>query len=224
MKRAFNLIGAAAIGLALMTSPGLAAEFSYSGFLGDYYKNLQPGPEGGVKMRWLKPGVDFSKYKKLMIDSVTFFFADDSEYKGIDPQLMKELADSFNLELLNTLKGTIPIVADPGPDVVRIRFAITGVKASRPVMSATSSIIPVGIALSLVRKGVAGSWSGSGATSAELMVVDTVTDEVIAVAVDERTAGYTERFSKWGSAQEAFKFWAGRVKAFIEDSRKAQKE
>jgi hypothetical protein len=172
--------------------------------------------EGGARMFWQKPGVDFSKYKKLMIDSVIFFFADDSEYKGIDPQEMKELADAFNLELVNALKDTFPIVSDPGPDVARLRFAITGVKQSRPVWSGISSVIPVGMAVSLVRKGVSGSWTGAGGISAELMVVDTATNEMIIAAVDERTAGYTERFSKWGSAQEAFKFWAGRVKAFID--------
>jgi hypothetical protein len=33
-----------------------------------YYQNLKPGP----KMRWLKPGVDFGKYNKIMLDSVIF--------------------------------------------------------------------------------------------------------------------------------------------------------
>ena len=29
------------------------------GLLQGYYEKLEPGPEGGAKMRWLKPGVDF---------------------------------------------------------------------------------------------------------------------------------------------------------------------
>ena len=45
------------------------------------------------KVRYLKPGVDVVKYKKLMIDPVIFFFAGDYEYKGIDPTEMKQLAD-----------------------------------------------------------------------------------------------------------------------------------
>jgi hypothetical protein len=220
MKRTIKTFLAAAIGIALIASLAGAADPKYSGFLGDYYKNLQPGPEGGVKMRWIKPGVDFSKYNKLMIDSVIFYFAPDSEYKGIDPQTMKEMADAFNLELVNALKGAFPIVADPGPGVARLRFAITGITQSNPTRSVISSIIPAGLAVSLVKKGVGGSWTGSGATSAELMVIDSVTNEVIVLAVDEKTAGFTERFSKWGSAEEAFKFWAGRVKIFIDEAHK----
>ena len=174
-------------------------------------------------MRWLKPGVDFSKYNKLMIDSVVFYFADDSEYKGVDPEFMKEMADKFNKALVDALKDSYPIVADPGPDVARLRVAITGIKQSRPVLSGISSIVPVGIAISVVKRGTTGSWAGSGATSAEFMALDSTTNDVIAVAEDERSAGFTERFSRWGSAEEAFKFWAEKIKAFMDESRGIKK-
>jgi hypothetical protein len=186
------------------------------GFLDGYYKDLQPGPEGGAKMRWLKPGVDFGQYNKIMLDSVVFYFADDSENKGIDAQEMKELADACNLEVVNVLKGAYPIVAEPGQDVLRLRFAITDLKQSRPALSAVSSVVPIGLGISIIKKGAAGSWTGSGATGAELMAMDSMTNDVIAVAQDDKSAGFTERFSKWGSTEEAFKFWAERIKQFID--------
>jgi hypothetical protein len=188
------------------------------GFLDGYYQDLQPGPKDGAKMRWLKPGVDFGKYNKIMLDSVIFYFADDSENKGIDAQDMKELADGCNREIVNVLKGTYPIVAEPGADVLRLRFAITDLKQSRPALSAVSSVIPVGLGISILKKGASGSWSGSGATSAELMAIDSMTTDVIAVAQDEKSAGFTERFSKWGSTEEAFKFWGERVKLFLDQA------
>jgi hypothetical protein len=210
---------AVVIGLVFIVSIGFAAEPKYSGFLGDKYQNLQPGPEGGAKMRWVKPGVMFGNYNKFMVDSVIFFFADDSQYKGIEPNEMKELADGFNQAIVEAFKDKYPIVAEPGPDVARIRIAITGVKASKPVASGVSSILPVGLAVSVVKKGATGSWSGSGATSAEVEVLDSMTNDPLFAAVDERTAGFSERFSKWGSAQEAFKFWAGRMVKVIDDTR-----
>ncbi len=195
-----------------------AAPAAQSKFLEGYYANLAPGPEGGAKMRWLKPGVDFSVYNKVMLDSVVFFFNEESEYKGIDAQQLKELADAFNLQLVNTIQASFPIVAEPGPDVVRLRFAITDLKQSNPVVSGVTSVVPVGLGISLIKKGATDSWSGSGATGAEVMVLDSMTNQVIAVAKDEKTAGFTERFSKWGSAEEAFAFWAGRVKLFLENA------
>ena len=136
-----------------------------------------------------------------MFDSVVFFFDDASEYKGIEPNELKALADGFNQQLVESLKGSYPIVAEPGPDVLRIRFAITDLKQSNPPSAALRRLIPVGLAVSAVKKGRYGSWAGSGATGAEMMALDSLTNDVIGVAKDEKAAGFTERFSKWGSAE-----------------------
>jgi hypothetical protein len=184
----------------------------HTGFLGEYYKNLQPGPKEGVKFRWMKPGADFSKYKKIMIDNVVFYFAPDSEDKGIEPEVMKELADTFNQELLDAITDKSTIVTEPGPGVIRLKVALTGIKQSRPVLSGVSSVVPVGLAATVVKKGATGEWIGSGATGMESLFIDTSTNEVVGAGQDEQIAGFTERFSKYGSAKEAFKFWAGRLK------------
>jgi len=221
MKRV-TLVMAVVIGFALMASMGFAAEQEYSGFLNGYYKDLQPGPKGGAKMRWLKPGVDFSKYNKLMVDSVVFYYAEDSEDKGIDPEQMKELSDAFDEALVNALKDKYPIVAEPGPDVARLRVAITGVKKSKPVLSAVSSVLPVGLGINIIKKGVTGSWTGSGGTHAEFEALDSTNNDVIAVAVDERSAGFTERFTSLGSAKEAFKTWAELIRKFMDEAHAAK--
>jgi hypothetical protein len=49
------------------------------------------------------------------------------------------------------------------------------------------------------------------------MVLDSMTGEVIAVARDDYSAGFTERFTKWGSVEEAFTKWGERLKQFIND-------
>ena len=193
-----------------------AQEQNKTGFLKGYYDRLQPGPEGGAKQRWIKPNVDFARYNYVMLDSVVYFFADDSEYKGIDADELKKLADEFNKALVDTLKDDYPIKAEPGVDVLRIRFAITDLKESHPGLSVVSSVVPVGLGISILKKGATGSWAGSGATSAEMMALDSMTNDVLAVAQDDRSAGFGERFSEWGSAEEAFKFWAERVKKYLD--------
>ncbi len=209
---ALLLMGCATAG----DSPQVAGSDAKTGFLGEYYANLEPGPKDGAKMRWLKPDVDWARYNYIMLDSVVFFFDDASQYKGIEPNELKELADGFNRQLVEALKDAYPIVAEPGLDVLRIRFAITDLKQSNPALSGITSVIPVGLAVSVVKKGATDSWAGSGATGAEMMALDSLTNEVIAVAQDEKSAGFTERFSKWGSAEEAFKYWAERVKLYLD--------
>ena len=177
---------------------------------------FEPGPPGGVKMRWLKPGVDFSKYHRLMLDPVVFFFAPDSEYKGMDPQELKGLADAFKRRLVDSLKKGYPIVAAPAPDVARLRFAITDLRQSRPGLSGIAPDGLVEFGKSRRKKRVGNSWSGSGATAAELMVFDSMTQDAIAAAKDKRTIGLKEKFTKWGSAEDAFQFWAERIRLFMD--------
>lgn len=220
MKKSIVLL----IGLMLLvscasTGKRKTAEVTHAkaGFLEGYYEKLGPGLKDGAKLRWLKPGVDFSKYEKVMIDSVIFFLSDEAQYKGIDGNEMKELTDAFNLELANALKDRYPMVSEPGPDVIRIRIAVTNVKLSNPVLSGVTTIVPVGLGISLVKKGTGGTWIGSGEIGMELLAIDTMTNEVIAAGRDVRSAGFTERFSRLGSAKDAFKYWAGRTRMFFEN-------
>jgi len=57
---------------------------------------------------------------------------------------------------------------------------------------------------------------GSGATQAEVLALDSMTNEVIGAAYDEYKAGFAERFTKWGSAEEAFTFWGRRGAQYMD--------
>jgi len=52
------------------------------------------------------------------------------------------------------------------------------------------------------------------------MALDSQTNDIVALAFDERAAGFSDRFSKWGSAQEAFRFWADRLAQFLANTAK----
>lgn len=226
MKTAARTILSVMVGCAFVVSAGLAADIPFSGFLGDpdVYKKLGPGPEGGAKLRWVNPGTDFKKYNRFMVDSVIFYMSDNAATKGFDPQEMKDLADQFNKEIVAAFKDKWPIVAEPGEDVARIRIAITNIKPSKPGASAITTIIPIGLAISLVKKGATGGWSGSGETCIEVMALDSLTDNVILMAVDQRKAAFEQRFSKWGSANDAFKFWAERTVWLIDQGHGIKRE
>ena len=218
MKRTIRILSIVALGLAMVLSAVSCASVQKpSGFLDGYYKDMTPMKEMEFTwMRWKKPGVDFSKYDKLMLDGVVFYLSPESQDKGIDPDVMKDLADTFNLDMVNAVKDKYPVVAEPGPDVMRIKFALTGIKQSRPVLSGATTIIPAGLAISIVKKGATGEWSGSGATGSEVMAIDSMTNDVIAVAQTEYIAGFTERFTEYGSAKDAFKFWAGKLRYLLD--------
>jgi hypothetical protein len=115
-------------------------------------------------------------------------------------------------------------VTEAGPDVARIRIAITNIKPSKPGLSAVTSILPVGLAVSTAKRGATGGWAGSGETCAEVMVLDSDTNDVILMAADQQKAAFSSRFSKYGSAKDAFKFWSERIVGFIDNSKGIERE
>jgi len=216
-KRAFLTIIVAVVCCTLTAAVGFAAEKKYSGFLQNY-EDLKPGPEDGLKERYLKPGVDFKKYDKIMLDSVVFFLAEDAEYKGINAEDMKELSDAFNKAVVDIVGKNYMLVGNPGPDVMRVRVAITKLKPSKPGSATMTTVMPVGLAFSLLKKGAAGEYSGVGSTGIEVEFLDSLTNERIGAAVDHKPGGKMSGFAKWSASKEAFEFWAGRLKTFLDET------
>jgi hypothetical protein len=215
MKRLFAVLAVMLIA-AGCTTP---ATLPKTDFLGAYAQKLTPGPVAG-SLRWLKPGVDFRRYSKFMVDYVVFSLAEDSEYKYIEGDEMKSLGDAASLAMVSAINKKFPVVAEPGPDVMRVRVAIVGLKQSSPVVGGVTTVIPVGLGISVIKKGATGSWSGAGATQAEVLFIDSLTNEVVGAGFDNYSAGFTERFSKWGSVEDAFQHWATRGVQALENIKK----
>ncbi len=204
------------MGLIIAVTAGCGQkEVKYSGFLGNY-PTFQPGPEGGVNLLYVKKGIDFSRYNKLMFDQVVFYLKDDAKYKGIQPEEMKELADAFHLTAAKALEGAYPIVGEAGADVLRVRVAITDIEPSNPVASGITTVMPVGLVLSTIKKGVTGKHTGVGGASMEVEFLDSLTNERVAAAIDTRQGSKLSGLTKFGSAKEAFEFWSARLKAFLD--------
>jgi len=218
MKKALLIILAVFISGMVTASAGFGDDVKYSGFLGSYH-HLKPGPEGGVAKRYIKEGVDFSKYNKLMLDSVIFFLADNAQYKGINADEMKELSDTFNRAVVDALSKDYPLVSEPGPDVLRIRVAITDLQPGNPGKSIMTTVMPIGLGLSLLKKGTTGAYPGVGQIGLEAELLDSVTNDLIGAAVDRQVGSKLSGTSRWGSANEAFEFWAGRLKVFMDSTR-----
>ena len=200
----------------VMTMVACAKQVRYSGFLTSY-SGLTEGPKGGADLVYLKEGVDFGKYKKIMMDQVVFYFSEDSEHKGIQPAEMKELADAFHMTFAEIVGNEYPFTDTPGPDVLRIRTAITNIKQSHPGIGVVTTIVPQALVISTIKKGVTGKHTGVGDATMEMEVLDSMTNERLAAAVDTRSGGKLAGWSKWGAVKEAFEFWAKRLKKRLDE-------
>jgi len=219
MNNALRMILVVMIGFVLSMNIGCAAKVKHSGFLKDY-PEFEPGPMGGVDSVYFKEGVDFASYDKVMMDHVVFYFSRDEKYRGIHSNELKKMADAFHKAMIDALKDGYPLVEEPGPGVLRIRCAITDVKASRPLLNTITSVTPIGLGISTIKRGVTGTHTFVGEASMEAEFLDSQTNERIAAAIDRKAAGkykIVKGMTKWGHAKDAFGFWAKRLRKWLDE-------
>jgi hypothetical protein len=81
--------------------------------------------------------------------------------------------------------------------------------------------MPVGLALSIVKKGVTGTHMNVGEASMEAEFLDAQTNDRIAVAMDKRSGAkyqVVKGMRKWGHAEDAFNYWAKRLRKFLDEA------
>jgi len=94
-----------------------------SGFL-DEYPPLSPLENVPNALFWRASDVE-KKYRALLIEQPEIFLDPKSAYKGIKPDALKMLADTLRDVVATEAAEMHPIVTEPGPDVIRIRIALS---------------------------------------------------------------------------------------------------
>ena len=189
-----------------------------SGFLKDY-SQLKPGSDDQAALVYVKPGADFKPYGKIMFERVTVTLSPSSESREVDPTILKELTDYYQNALIEAVKDGYEVVDQPGPDVLWVRVAITDVEPSNPTANTMSSIVPIGIAVSAAAKAATDANLGTGEAATEMEVLDSVTKERLAAAVDRRQGGKAAFRGKWVDTEQAFDYWAKRFRERLDGLR-----
>jgi hypothetical protein len=201
-------------GLALCGCAG-TSKVEQSGFLNNY-PQFQPGPKDGMDQIYTTPGMDLSTYNKVMMDEVQFFPKKDSTDKGLQASELKELSDSFHHAVFEALGNEYPLVSEPGNDVLRVRLAVTDIETSNPAMTGITTVVPVGLAISLAKQATTGAATGVGGASMEAEFLDSMSNERLAAAIDTFNGSKMSGFTKLGSSKEAFGFWAKRLRVTLD--------
>jgi hypothetical protein len=210
-------------------------EYQSKGFLTDYSK-LAPSEEGNGVYRYRNPEADLTLYKKLLVERIKVWFKDDAAYKGIDPEELKMLTDYFYQAIRKAVGDAYPMVAEPGPDVMRVRIAVTDLVANKPEASVTTLVVPflwVGEAGSGAATRVPGATPFTGEATVEFEALDSVSDKQLGAYL-ETTAGkkyvwneglekgmssYMRAYSKWDYTKKAMDDWAQLLRTRLDESR-----
>ncbi|TAM42704.1 DUF3313 domain-containing protein [bacterium] len=207
-------IGAVALAISSCATTEQVPNVRMSGFLGDYSK-LHPGKPGQAEFTYRDPSVNLSKYQKVILDPVQIWAAESSsstlsELSREDQQL---LVDYLYVALRDALAKDYALVTEPGPDVMRVRCAITEARANSPVKDLVSTVTPIGLGISYAKRITTGTHSGVGIVSVEGELLDSVSGQRIAAVIDRRagTKSLAGKPTRWGDVQDAFNFWARRM-------------
>src|SRR5208283_1142433 len=194
-----------------------------SGFLKDY-SLLKPGKGDEAKMLYIAPGVNWAKYTKVYIKPVELWKGDDkdSPMGKLDQEDQQLLINYFHTALSNALSKDYTIVDQAGPGVLVVHGALTEAKKCRPVSNLVSSVVPMGMGLSLVKRVVFGTGLGVGECQVEAELLDGQSGFLLAEAVDRRagTKALRTKFDgTFGDVKLCLDYWATRCAFKLEKLR-----
>ncbi len=174
----------------------VSSKITRSGFLKNYddFTGSKQNPGMLMDNRNLAKLNDYNKY---IIDPVVIDFENKNKKDPVPQDVQQEVAAFLRDEVVKGLQDKYQIVDTPGPGVLRIRLAITDIEARKPYLNAASLI-------KLAEAGVSGA-------SMEVELVDSVTGEPIAAAIDYRKASewdISNGLIEWGFAKDVCADWA----------------
>ena len=161
-----------------------------SGFLRDY---SELAPVKGVTGEWeyVRKGVDWKPYTKIMLRPMEVWVNPGADYPAIQPDLYKQIEDTIKEIVSKEFKaGGYQIVDKPGSGVLVFHYALTGVTPVRQGLL-PSDALPLKAAITAVRYAT-GTEAYYVALSGEIEVLDGVSGERVFAAVGARRSFATE--------------------------------
>jgi hypothetical protein len=194
-----------------------------SGFL-KYYDLLEPGPSDGAKRAYINPTVNWAHYTRIYIEPIELWNAEDpdSPMGKLGRQDQQLLVNYFHTALSNSLSKDYTIVDHAGPGVLVVHGALTEAKKCRPVSNLVSSVVPMGMGLSLVKRVVFGTGLGVGECQVEAELLDGQSGFMLAEAIDRRagTKALRTKFDgTFGDVKLCLDYWAQRLTFKLEQLR-----
>ena len=182
-----------------------------SGFLGDY-SMLRPGKGDETQLTYVAPGVDWSGYDAIMLDSVTLWESDET--RALAPEEAQRMTDFFYAALHEALAKDFRIVERPGKGVLRVRAALTEARGARVLANAVTSVVPQARLASTVLGAATDVQVFVGRASAEVEITDSASGKRLIAAVDQRSGTKALRggILKWSDVELACEYWAERAR------------
>jgi len=178
-----------------------------SGFLGDYSKLTPGGPEQ-AGLRYVNPNVQWTQYKQIVIEPVTFWGGEATKVSATDQQA---LCNFFYQALRDQFAKKLQVVDEHGAGVLRLQVALTDVETATPGLRTISMVVPQARLLGTLKYAATGTYAFVGGAQAEARLTDAATGQILGEWVDRRVGGGSVKTAaqwKLGDAENAMTAWA----------------
>jgi hypothetical protein len=177
-----------------------------SGFLSDY-SQLRPDKEDDTVSWWEKSNIDWRKYNQFILDPVVTKIDRTQSTSDMTANEITKLATYLREAVANSLSDRYPIVENPGPDVMRIRAAITHLKpVSGPlnVISTTVLLTPI----------------DAGEAALEAQFIDSETNEILCeLTISSRGSllDLARVWTRWHQVRHTFNQWGQKLRIALDE-------
>ncbi len=205
------LFGAMTLALAGCQTTKQARDVENKGYLVNP-DMLTKGEGDQALYRYQKPNANLQNYGKIMIEPVKFFKPQKASPEEVAD--IQKLANNFNQYLYQELSKDYRIVTLPEPGALKVETAILSADTSSPTMDFISTVLPIGLGVSLIKDFATGKPLNVGEISGEMKITDAGTGELLAAAADKRVGGksFSGMFTSWGDANSAMEYWAKKLR------------
>lgn len=182
-----------------------------SGFLSDYNALKKDGKYSEVYW-WERAGVPWKQYTRLLIDPVEVRLGAKAREtiarEDMTREETREMARRLRDAVVLAVKDRYPVVTEKGPDVLRIRAALTHLDPVSPganIVSSALLMMPVDV----------------GEAEVEAQFLDSRTNEILGeltVSSKGSVLEITKVWTRWTQVEAAFDLWAKYLRASLDES------
>ncbi|MBI5591554.1 MAG: DUF3313 domain-containing protein [Deltaproteobacteria bacterium] len=191
-----------------------SVDIGNAGILGDY-SMLGEGNEDEAIRIYKNAHANWPGYLKIIIDPVIFQTPENASEKYVAD--LKKIATEFFNRLHEQLGQDYQLVTEPGPGTIRLQTALFNAKEKSVGRTVLSSVVPIGVGISVLKDAATGKPTAVGEISIEAKITDTRNGELLAAGIDRRVGQkYSSgTFDSWAEANEATDYWAKRVRFML---------
>ena len=177
-----------------------------AGFLGDY-SMLEENSQPGARLRYLRGGVDWKRYDKMLIDPVQFWKGAD-EKAGLSEAEKQGLVNYFHSTFYERMSQDYEMVSLPQPNTMRVSIAFTRLGDRNVTLDTVSTYVPQLLLVSEMKNLLTGKPSFVGEAAFEGKLTDAHTGELLGAALDKRVGGKTiKNMDSWLDVKNAIDYW-----------------